>query len=1204
MGTISLKGDGPWRGKTTLNVADTGQSRHIKLENCYVNSDGSEIRHCFGLRSLLVLSAENPNGYARYTIDAFKPIFSTTPSAPYQYRYQFDTPVSLSLLSKAEPTHIHCGEQIADEVVIIGESGPRKSPIYDSGRNKLTIVSVTTVAGAFVLTLSGTPAARTADDASGPGLNGLRNDNVVLIDTVVVADPTAQAIIDARLNNRVHAINGAGTSGTTVVLTTTSGGMGGPFAASSGEIHVVRNNPSNSGYSPDGIALYDPDPLKRVDDPDALTAWRVVDRLDPSNVGRECFPAWVANRQRDFADDRGTGIGEGHLFTASPLCSRGVSRRFQRELPYRVQAEPATNRIILAAAGYGCLFDVPVKVTDDPLNIIALALGSSYRNRNNEHYRPRALGIPKAQMLECVNKTPPATAAQDQVSGFDFMVAVKDSSHQNLGLSPGVWQVGITYEDDALGIEGVGSEIVEVTIPNDPNRAFTIRIPFVHPGYLMGETLANKVSVYLAPPAAQSLFYYASFHLSRLPKTGPDVNGTNKDLSAVYGFQTGDGVANAVQMLIRTILLPMPATGESVQTVLDANRPFPIGRNAMPRGGQAARYVRGVLLSGGHIGNAGISRELWQSKASHGYNGPGTAFPEKNEVDIRERGPTMLFPDGANTDGTIDDHTLGIAGRCFPSGYQGIDFIHRALLPSGREYHTIDQVVNRKAVTIDSTFAFIERMRLTRDVVARTAAFGVTPSISAISKPNEYIWYLLPRDQVEIADPGLPTSSSKTNIKFADPKRGDTLTAVGEVAGFGILCSRKETASFAWNRNPGSEEPHTLSNEFGCVAPGSMVEFDGGCAWISDRGPVAYGGAGLQFIGDDIADDFVGRYRRYEFDEYGMMRCCWGAHDKNRGLVLWGLVSRPNSDLAVTSKLQPVAWANADDKLKSRFPCNEVLIWSYRNNVFSTWRPPSGLEILCVRPWRIFDGTVQMVACCADKNWYLMTDEGQEVNDIPFEFVLQDRGVATQTVSWTSATGPTTGTSIAQRNTGAGFLRTGQLVHVLNANKELVAETTVSQLTAVGASTTISLNSPVSWEQGYTLRIGARRNMVIVSTFKGGEKTQDIDIRRVRMRYTLGGGQSSNFGTANAKATALKTTRDENGPSATPKALSDPTRWNMLGNSTAPPPAANQPRDETLSLARTTMFQEGSAQAPEIAVKIEIAGSAQVRVADILLEVQ
>jgi hypothetical protein len=34
------------------------------------------------------------------------------------------------------------------------------------------------------------------------------------------------------------------------------------------------------------------------------------------------------------------------------------------------------------------------------------------------------------------------------------------------------------------------------------------------------------------------------------------------------------------------------------------------------------------------------------------------------------------------------------------------------------------------------------------------------------------------------------------------------------------------------------------------------------------------------------------------------------------------------------------------------------------------------------------------------------------------------------------------------------------------------------------------------------------------------------------------------------------------------------------------------------------MLHEGSAQAPEIAIRIDIAGSSQVRVADIVLEVQ
>src|SRR5262245_2516907 len=208
MPQISLRGAGPWRGRTTQNVSDVGQARMLRLENGYVSADGSEIRHCFGLRPLAILDERNEAGLARYTIDALKPIFSTTPSAPYQYRYQYDTPVTLTLQSRARPTHIHGFEQIADELLLFGESRFRESLIYETNSEQLTIVSVTTSGGAVALTVSGTPAAFSSTDP--PGLNGFRSDVIVHIENCTVDDETAQGILDARLNGREHSINAAG----------------------------------------------------------------------------------------------------------------------------------------------------------------------------------------------------------------------------------------------------------------------------------------------------------------------------------------------------------------------------------------------------------------------------------------------------------------------------------------------------------------------------------------------------------------------------------------------------------------------------------------------------------------------------------------------------------------------------------------------------------------------------------------------------------------------------------------------------------------------------------------------------------------------------------------------------------------------------------------------------------------------------------
>ncbi len=150
----------------------------------------------------------------------------------------------------------------------------------------------------------------------------------------------------------------------------------------------------------------------------------------------------------------------------------------------------------------------------------------------------------------------------------------------------------------------------------------------------------------------------------------------------------------------------------------------------------------------------------------------------------------------------------------------------------------------------------------------------------------------------------------------------------------------RETYSFAWHRNPGGEIPNLISNEHGCIAANSMVEFDGGCAWLGERGPVAMGN-GLQFIGLDVQEDFTdGPARRYLYDSRGMMRHSWGCHDASRGLVMWGLITAEGTQSLSANGGFALEYSGfgSTDQLKSRFPCDEVLIWSYRTSSFSTWR--------------------------------------------------------------------------------------------------------------------------------------------------------------------------------------------------------------------------------------------------------------------------
>lgn len=1191
---ISLKGE-RWHGQTTLSPVDRGQRRMLKIRNGYVNQDGSEIRQWPGSFTLLDLTDVNQDsGYGGYVTDTVLPIYSTTPTETYQY--QAAVPITgstlLTMIARAKPTSLHCFEQIGGQLLIIGESRFREQPLLTAGRVKVSITQVENNGGLIRLTLSAAPGALSATDAAGAGLNGvgtpgLSVDSVVYCEDVTLTSPAAgeQAAVDGKLNRRVHQINAI--SSNVITLQTTALSPLAAARAATGQFHIVSFNRSNTYDNTNGLSPYNSDPELRIDDPTALTSWRVAEPLEVGDSQKPCLPSWVANRQRDWGDRRPPNGAEGVWLNVGG--TRGVSRREKLELPYRVNPECATDRVILAAPAYGCMFQVPVKIPNDPDGDFGIA-----HYANDVHDKPRALGVPKARMVECFFKDPPTTPTQNLTVGFDFQVFAVGGVTPTTGLAAGEYQIAISFEDDALGEEGLASEPATVTIPSVPGVAYTVLIPYLHPGYVMPECLAFKMNVYLATPGADDLSFYASFPLRQIPIGAATTNNTNPDMSGKYGFLPAQASASFV--LHRYIQLPLLGDTSDVAERLDPERLAPQSAQ-MPRGADACRFIRGVLLSGGHLGNTGGALQLWVSKASATF-GP-SSFQKPDEIYIRVHGNDASVP-SATIDGDLTTHTFGAAGRAFPSAYQGVSFHNQSLLPADRSTHQVDRVINRmteRLSTSDYYFLHRERLRLTRDAFNRTRAAGTTPtSLVTTSREEQDIFWIEPKGQLQLGDPGAPNRASPLFIRFIDPNKGDDITAIGNLGGTAIVCSQRETYSYAWYRNPGSEEPNLMSDQFGCIAANSMVEFDGGLAWMSARGPVAIGGNGLQHIGLDIVEDFHGPEQRYLTDSRGMMRHCWGAHDEQRGLVLWGLVTTEASHL-VEYEFASYEFGEAGDGLKSRFPCDEVLIWSYRTNSFSTWRPPAGQEILWMRPLRDSEGRTWMCYLAADQRIYALDESAHDENpgDAAVEVTLQQDGRSTTTLTWTvAAGGPTSGQdgdSDPCRDSGV-HLREDLVVEFVNSSGQLTATRTIASITTTGATTSVELSAATSWDEGDVVRIGPRQRMTIITTFVGAEAHKEINTTNVHIRHTLFGN-----GGANCKVTLIKTDAASPGPLAKHVAMSNDDLWGHLGRSQV----ANG--EDGYRVSRRKIEGKGGASSRESALKLEFTGTAQVRVADILLDV-
>lgn len=1222
---ISLKGQGRWGGVTRLHTNDRGQRQFVKLENCYVSQDGQEIRQFPGYSTLVDLTEiNNANGYSRYCPDAVRPVLSFGgANTPYNPPVAYDPSVSQTLYSRAKMSALFGFEQIGNDLFIIGESRFRESPIYDSSRVQLTVEAVRYAGVGLTMgvRLTGTVAANSATDATGPGLNGLKLGDIVYLEGIVASSAADQALIDADLNGKQHLVTVI-SSNLVDFSTIASGTYSGSTITVTGEIHKIRPN-RNDSYPSTANGPYASDYDDRPDDPDALTVWRVNSDLLMTDIDflneYPCYPAWVANRQRDFGDNNTTSDVEGILVAGDPNSPvRGASRREQRRLPYRPNIEPATDRIILAVPQYGCMFQIPAQVPIDPAlwtspTVSSVGIETMW---NGIYDKPRALGIPKARLVESFQTPFPISPGNPGSISAPFNAGgASYAGSPTLGLTGGTYRYAIAWYDAGTGEEGPASEIAEITVPafsTADNVAYTIRLNFLHPGYHFGESLALRLNVYLSEPDGEALAFYGSYEIQDITRAD------SSDLSAVYGLEIA--TPRAPFAIIRSMDLPLfgrstDANAGDPSSYLDPTRLAPQSAG-MPRGAEACKYIRGVLFSGGSFGNAGRNGQLWRAAMSAQYNG-STDFWGPDELLIRAHSAADAAVPTTNVlglDGTSLDGTLGIAGRSFPDAYQGIYVLESGLLPSTNNRLLIDRVLNHRVVRLNELTAptaglmyqHHEILRADRAIYERSRYAGTSPDSVGYGRTMQTVYYEMPQGQLQIGDPGAPNRATKAFIQLVDPNRGDDIKAIGHLGGSAIICTQKETYSYSWYRNPAGEEPQLLSNEFGCIGSNTMVEFDGGLAWLSDRGPVALG-QGLQHIGSNIAENFYGDDSRYFIDKRGMMRNAWGAHDAQRGLVMWGLTTR-NSTATITFEgsiysagISGDQLTASEDGVQSRLPCDEILIWSYRSNAWSTWRPPEGLEVLWMRPLRDGQGVTRMCFLAADGRIYALDDEWSDANGVfglRLSFETASRADDSTTLQFTGTNTFQDGdTSYGLKKNLSLYLREGMLVEFLDDYGNVVAETTIASITTTTESTlsTIELSAAQSWTEGQTVRIGGRQRATITTTYVGSETMDTMQVQGVQMRYALSG-----VGHANARVKAFKSEQGVGeGDEARSVTFTSTDQWEALGflkaGSTVPA--------EIERLGRRITFKRGQISGQEIAVQIELTGEAQVRIQDISLEV-
>lgn len=1170
--TVSLRGDGAWRGMTTLATNERGDRRFSLLENVYPSSDGSELRTFPGWKTVVDFTTtlgesrtDGGGGYDRIIYDAQRPVSVKPGGASYYENItshstysatQFTTGQRLRCFAK--PTHLHGFKFVRGKLVVFGESDFRREPIVDDATGN-TFLTVTHYQGGGTycdLTLS---AVYKTGETS---FNAISNPSTgINIPVVVYISGTGVAALDDKMHE-VYSLP----STSTVRLSTDLAVDAAPVVCTGARIYRVCRGSTLPGNA--GVSYYSGTACADVD---SLTTWELVDSPDVNSLihtstGNGCRPSWVANRQRDFADAvsaRYEGLG-----------SKDYSRRRQRSLPYRLVPDLAGERLLLAAPGYGCVFQVP-RITGLSADVATPVVAGLPFNYNDIFDKPRCVGVPKA-VLWC-DYDPAAANSWHVYTGAatDFEFGGSDQPSRD-----GAYQFKVAYRDDTTGEYGLCSEVLTVTTASSGYTDAGIRLKILHPGYLMSESLALSVVVYRTGMGGSTFYRCATI-------------GTRSGHSFKYGLTGADAVGSTQTIDYTHITFNVPYVSDA-NLALDTSY-IPQAIEQMPMGAKTVETVRNHTFYGGAMGNSGPRREMVQTTLTTDYD--LADYPYHDEVSSRVIGTAagMWGP---------RDSGWGCAAGGIPPAYANTAGIMGFSLFPYPEFQTyLGRLVN--------TVTSYNQGTGTWPAEATYLRYKIDPAKNEVSVTRtgyvgESAWGLLERGLYQVSEANAP-GQVMTHSQWVNAEKEEDIEAIGQAGGGVVLCTRSNTYYMNWSRTPfldGVEpvQPDQVSAEFGCIAPNSMVEFDGGCAWISDRGPCAFMGGGVTWIGQDLERFFVGETSRYKRDSEGMMRHSWACHDAERGLVYFGVFADRES-ASITNRVTvnyrgtDFNWSDANpagtytaDEANSRFPCDEVLIWSYRTNAWSRWVPPVGLEVLWMERGYDADGAQRVFFLAADWRIYALDDSYADTNKYGVELTLATAGSASSVVvtGW--------GTDESARDTSNAFLRVGMGVYIRSARGAIRGTSTIAGLTT--GTNTITFADTLTWLAGDTLVAGARTATITSNWMNLSGEGSAKGARKLTTRYNLWGPAASTDSAKAAEAAVAATVTTNKRVDNT-----EYTDSRQVSDLTGELPAVWMGKDYLASLTgRTISMEKGIAIGQEMQVSMTIYHTSQVRVADLAIE--
>lgn len=1152
---LSFRNGAPWSGLSLLSKTSPG--RFQVLENCYVNSDGSEIRMMPGFRCVFDFeTATRPTsgndvlttGFRCDHIDARRTPYIDFAANTY-YQVENSAPDDNQQIW-TNPGLLHGMEQVEGRWILFGESDYRRETILDNAR--VTYVTVTSVVDDGV---NITVTVNTQPSNAAGAMNSVEVGDRVTLDGITGALATA-------LNTKSHSVVSFPTA-TTIKLGTTTGGAVGA-AAQTANISRVKSNTRNPfGVSDDAFS--------------DLTIWTCLSKGDENAAPVTlCRPAHVANRMPDFGDQTGN-LKEGNSNAATPKL--GTSRRRRIGLPYRLVPHVASNRLIFAAPGYGCVFQAPVIVPPSfTTNDTADGVGQL---GNNIYDRPRSLGLPKAVCWEDPDKTVANTFHIWTPGGVGPPDRAFGGSDASVTSRNGTYQFKFAYFDEATGEQGLCSEPITVKTDGSLSTFEGLQFYVYFPGYLMHESLATSINVYRTTRNGKTFYFDRTIPMF----AARDSFNPTAAKSSRYGLVPNAG---SLDFMFHVHYQAFYVSDDVLRKQLN---PVPDVLEQMPMGCKAARTIRGFTFFGGALGDAGSRKEMFKGSVTFEYDkaaGLASLYPQHDEV-------TFAFSTDVTAPVTslyegVESWTF-MGARSIPSSYSGQTLVGKDLCPAPRKSLDLVKSVNTKIgfqplLTDD----FVGRLPDVRFLV-RDTPIAQSESMKDTTRRQIVAYLKLPRAKLQVSEPDNPNVVPATNtIVLANELDGD-IEGIGDAGGQAVVCTQSKTYFLGFSSSPIGSIPDVADERFGCIAANSMVSFEGGCAWLSDRGPVAMIGGSVQWIGQAIAPLFVGETARYKRDGMGMMRHSWACHDAERSLLYFGVFANRNIGTALEVKIpfgsfaalsgwESLRGTPGQDLAWSKFPCDEVLVFSYRTGAWSIWQPPQPIQWMT----RGIDayGVNRVFVMLQDRRVYLLDDN----------WAHGDKEVWRITETTAQTTTSIT-TSLAHTMSWKGL--TVAVVRTTSGVKTVVGKATVTAESISGGNTTITLDTAITTQIGDEITIGMRSMRVKTTTFVAKQSDSAL-AGPLHASYALDSraevGGAGPYDAFISARTSTATVRDGI-PGKSDQTLNgdDPSNFSWLGTHKSGDPV------------RAQRVAQGQAIGQGVTFEATILGSAQVRLQDLYLGV-